>query len=271
MNPRSYLFVPGNRSERFDKAMASTADVVILDLEDAVAVPDKDAARAHVEHWLGRQDAADRLRTVVRINDANSPWFEADAAMLRRANAHFAMLPKAERADAVDELRQCAGAQLQVIALIETALGVQQVESVAAAEGVARLAFGTIDYALDMGIDGDADIGLDFPASRIAIASRAAGLPSPVAGVTPDIRDMERIRKDFVRALGLGFGAKLCIHPDQLGVVHDALQPAQAELDWALRVVRAADASLGAAIQLDGRMVDKPVLERARAIVRRAK
>jgi citrate lyase subunit beta/citryl-CoA lyase len=128
--------------------------------------------------------------------------------------------------------------------------------------------FGTIDFALDLGLSGD-PVGFDFAASRLALASRAAGLAAPVAGVTPDIADPAPLLADLQRARAHGFSAKLCIHPKQIAWIHTALQPSAAELDWAQRVIAAAQGAPGA-VQVDGRMVDKPVLQRALATLARA-
>jgi len=271
MVPRSYLFVPGNRAERFDKALASGADMVVLDLEDAVVPQDKADARAAVERYVGAADEALRLRLVVRINDAATPWFDEDLAMLAAARAHGVMLPKSETPDAVARVRRvCPG--IEVLALIESARGVLNAEALATAEGVSRLVFGTLDFALDLDLvddPGAGPVGLDAAASRLAWASRAADLPAPVAGVTPDIDDAARLRADFARARAHGFGAKLCIHPKQVAWVHQLLAPTEAEIDWARRVVAAAGGSTGA-VRIDGRMVDKPVLQHAQRLLARA-
>lgn len=268
--PRSYLFVPGDRPERFGKALASIADAVVLDLEDAVAPGAKPAARAAVVALFASEADTDRI--VVRINDEATPWFEDDLALLRGAGARAAMLPKAERPDTVAHLRAaCPG--IAVLPLVETARGVLAAEALAAAAGVQRLVFGTIDYALDMDLQGPlaTTLGLDAAAARLALASRAAGLLPPVAGVTVAIDDGAQLRADMDRARALGFAAKLCIHPKQLAPVHALLAPDAAELAWAQRVLAAAEAAGGAAVQLDGRMVDRPVIERARRTVQRAR
>lgn len=267
--PRSYLFVPGDRPERFAKALASGSDAVVLDLEDAVAPAGKPGARAGVASMLAR--SAELERIVVRINDASTPWFEDDLAMLREARAPAVMLPKAERPDTVAALRS-ACPTLAVLPLIETAQGVLAAEALAAAPGVQRLVFGTLDFALDMDLQGPlaATLGLDFAAARLALASRAAGLPPPVAGVTVDLDDDDALRADLDRARAHGFGAKLCIHPRQIAPVHALFAPSADELSWAQRVLAAADAAGAAAVQLDGRMIDKPVIERARRVVQRS-
>lgn len=268
--PRSYLFVPGDRHERFEKALATAADAVVVDLEDAVAPPAKAAARDAVAALLASGADADRI--VVRINDEATPWFDADLALLRDGGARTVMLPKAERAETIARVRAaCPG--IDVLPLVETARGVLAAEALAAADGVQRLVFGTIDYALDMDLQGPlaATLGLDAAAARLALASRAAGLPPPVAGVTVALDDEAQLRADMDRARALGFAAKLCIHPKQLAPLHALLAPGAGELAWAQRVLAAADAAHGAAVQLDGRMVDKPVIERARRTVQRAR
>jgi len=271
MTPRTYLFVPGNRPERFAKALASGADAVVLDLEDAVAPADKDAARGAVGQFLAAASAEKRARLVLRINDEATPWFDADLGVLAAHAGAVLMLPKAEQPATIARVRvACPG--VPVLALIESARGVLNAEALAACEGVSRLVFGTIDYALDLDLSADpafGDLGLDHAAARLALASRAAGLPAPVAGVTPDIDDETRLLTDFARARAHGFGAKLCIHPKQVAPIHAALMPSAQELDWARHVVAAAEGSSGA-VQVDGRMVDKPVLQRAQRLLARA-
>ncbi len=275
MNPRTYLFVPGNRPERFAKALSSGADAVVLDLEDAVAPDAKLAARQAIADWAAGASAAERQRTVVRINEAASALFTDDLRMLASAGLPAVMLPKAESAAQVQQV--CAvlpGAQ--VLALIETAAGLAAVDQVARCAGVQRLVYGTLDFALDLDLDiNDAAdglagfAGLADGASRITLASRLAGLPAPVAGVTPQIDDEARLLADLAWARRFGFGAKLCIHPRQVAPLHTALAPSAAQLDWARRVL-AADAAQPGAAQLDGRMVDKPVVLQALRTLQRA-
>lgn len=260
--PRTYLFVPGTRPERFDKALASGADCVVLDLEDAVAAADKQQARDAVAQWFSNANADDRSRVAVRINDAASTCFEPDLRAMLSSGCRLVLLPKAEYPWQVTAVGATVpGAR--VLALIESAHGVAAVEQIAAAPGVTRLLFGTLDFALDLDIDiADDSSGLAYAASRIAVASRVAGLPPPVAGVTPQLNDSVRLLADLAQARRLGFGAKLCIHPNQVAPIHAALRPSAQALDWARRVLMADAASPGAA-SLDGRMVDRPVVLQA--------
>ncbi|MDO9598396.1 MAG: CoA ester lyase [Azoarcus sp.] len=264
--PITYLFVPGNRPERFDKALAAGAGAIVLDLEDAVVPADKLLARDAIADWFASHaDHAERI--VVRINDALSPWFAEDLALLKSAGIRQVMLPKTEWQAQVDQVVAAVHAQVRVLPLIETARGVRNVDEIAAADGVLRLVFGTLDYAVDLGLSGD-EAGLIYPASRIAIASRCAELGAPFAGVTPAIDDEARIRADLAFARAFGFGAKLCIHPKQVAVIHAAVRPTPDEQDWAERVLAVAARSEGAA-QLDGKMIDRPVVLKAEAILAR--
>lgn len=269
MYPRTYLFVPGNRPERFAKACASGADAVVLDLEDAVAAEAKGAARDAVADWAGQATPDQRARTVVRSNDAASPHFADDLRLLRDAGLGAVMLPKAESPDQVQAVR-AAVPGAQVLALIESARGVADVDAIATSDGVRRLVFGTLDFALDLDLDISAQPdALAHAASRLAIASRIAGLAAPVAGVTPQIDDEVRLLADLAWARRFGFGAKLCIHPKQVAPIHAALAPSPQELDWARRVLAAEAASPGAA-RLDGRMIDRPVVLQAQRTLQRA-
>jgi len=269
MNARTYLFVPGNRPERFDKALASGADAIVLDLEDAVAAEAKSAAREAIADWCSRAQDAERERIVVRINDAASTWFADDLRALHAAGLHRVMMPKAESPQQLGEVRGALqGAQ--VLALIESAQGVANVDAIAADPCVIRLVFGTLDYALDLDLNiSEQSDGLSFAASRLAIASRLAGLDSPVAGVTPQIDDEARLLADHAWARRHGLSSKLCIHPKQVTPIHAALAPSLQAIEWARRVLAAEAASPGAA-KLGGRMIDRPVVLQARRTLQRS-
>jgi citrate lyase subunit beta / citryl-CoA lyase len=262
----TYLFVPGNRPDRFDKALASAADVVILDVEDAVAPEDKSAARRAIAQWCAGA-APHRARLAIRINAAATGWFAEDLLLLRTTQIPVVMLPKAECPEAIAQALSTLPAGGHVIPIIETARGVANVDAIASAEGVLRLAFGALDYAVDLDLSGD-ERGLIYAASRIAIASKCAGVASPIAGVTDTLDDEGRLQADVAFARACGFGAKLCIHPRQVEAVHRLFAPSPGEIDWATRVVAAAEGHAGA-FALDGKMVDRPVLRTAHAILGR--
>lgn len=262
----SYLFAPGHRPERFVKAQKSGADVVVLDLEDAVDARDKPMARAAIAGWLAGPGAAreDRVTMMVRVNDAASRFFAEDLALVAGLGAVAVMLPKVERPADVAALACVLAPGSAIVPMIESARGLGAVEAIAGAAFVQRLAFGTWDYGVDLHLSGD-PLGLMMPSAAIALASRCAGIAPPIAGVTTAIGDEDAIRRDCAFARAFGFTAKLCIHPAQIGPVHAGFAPSAAEIAWAQRVVEAVPD--GAAVQVDGAMVDRPVLLRAQAIL----
>lgn len=256
---RSYLFVPGDRPERFDKAWACPADEVIIDLEDAVAPEKKGLARAAIAGWL------DASRPVwVRVNAIDSAWFEDDLTLARRPGLAGLMLPKAEELPP-SLIALCHERGLGVIPIIETAVGMRHAETLAATPPVVRLAFGTLDFQVDLDIVGDDDALLAFR-SHLVLVSRLAGIAAPIDGVTTSIDDLELLRSDTGRSRRLGFGAKLCIHPRQVDEVHRVLAPTEAERAWARRVLQATEDAHGAAVALDGKMIDRPVWLKAARI-----
>lgn len=264
MTPRSYLFVPAERPERIAKALASGADAVIVDLEDAVAPAAKDDARRMLRDTL--HVVAPNPRLLVRVNGADTPWFADDIAACALPAVAGVMLSKAGYADDLADLRRVLPDK-PIVALVETAEGFDRLRKTARAAGVVRLAFGSIDFQLDLGIGGDDDALLAFR-SCFVLESRLAQLAPPVDGVTTAIDDTELIEHGALRARRLGFGAKLCIHPRQVEVVNRSFSPSAAELNWAQRVVDAADRAGGAAVTVDGKMVDRPVMLRAQALLR---
>ncbi|RKT99411.1 CoA ester lyase [Burkholderia sp. Nafp2/4-1b] len=258
---QSYLFVPGNQPERFDKALASGADAVIIDLEDAVEPDAKVAARDAIARWVSPE-----CPVLVRINARNTPWFDADAALGALKGVAGIVLPKAERADDVCAAVALARRRVPVYPLIESAHGMWNALDVAKAPYVERLMFGTLDFIADMGMSDDG-VSLNHFRSQLTLISRVAGIESPVDGVTPDIHDGERIARDALNGKQQGFGAKLCIHPKQIGFVHRCFRPSDDEVRWARRVLDAMRESNGGVVTVDGKMVDRPVSLRAERIV----
>jgi citrate lyase subunit beta / citryl-CoA lyase len=263
--PRSYLFVPGNRPDRYAKAIAAGADAAIVDLEDAVPAQDKSAARAALAAWLSPEHPV-----LIRVNGAESQWFREDLALCKAPGVAGVLLPKAERVEDVGAIAEHSAATTPILALIETARGFWNAQALAQAPKVRRFVFGSIDFQLDLGIQGEEEELLYFR-SQLVLVSRIAGLEPPVDGVTTAIDDVERIRRETLRAKRLGFGAKLCIHPRQVNVVNECFEPSAEEETWARRIIEAAEAVHGAAVSVDGKMVDRPVIARAEAILARIK
>jgi len=260
---RSYLFVPANRPERFVKAHASGADQVILDLEDAVSEGDKDRARHHLSEYLNAGGSG-----LVRINSTQTRWFEDDLRVCLNPGVQGVVLPKAQSAEQVTLVAVQLPRGVKLLPLIETAAGMTNVNQIAAAPGVERLIFGTVDFRTELGIEGD-DQELLFFRSMLVLASRTAGILAPVDGVTVSISDADELRNASERGRRLGFGAKLCIHPSQVSEVNRAYRPSDAQLAWAERVVEGAKSNPGA-FQLDGEMVDAPVIARAVELLKQA-
>ena len=260
---RSFLFVPGDRPERFGKALSSGADRVIIDLEDAVAPDVKVVTRENLMRWLENAEARD---VFVRVNAVGTLWHEDDIlALAPLPRVVGLMLPKAEDVDAIAAARTKMRPDVRLFGLIETVKGLARLRAVAQAKGVNRLAFGSVDFCVETGIEGLA-AELDFVRTQLTIESCLAGLPAPIEGVTIDIRSPETLEADVIRAKKLGFGGKLCIHPAQIAAVNRGFSPSAAQIDWAHRVIAAARFGAGA-VTVDGKLVDRPVVLQAEKIL----
>lgn len=258
---RSFLFVPANRPDRFPKALASGADAIIIDLEDAVPSDAKDAARAALDAAWESMNSNERV--LIRINAQASLEFPDDAALCVSLRPAGVVVPKAEHADTLAACHERLGG-LALMPMIESALGWANLHEIAGAPGTARLAFGHVDFQADLGMYADED-ETELASVRVALvaASRVAGIAPPVDGISVETGDTARIKIATRRAQRFGFTGKLCIHPDQIAAVHAGFAFDAREIAWARRVLEAAEAAHGAAVQVDGRMVDRPVILRA--------
>jgi len=258
------LFTPADRPDRFDKGREASRGALILDLEDGVGPANKPTARDAAREWLGRGNAA-----LVRVNAVDTPAFADDVAALDSAKGFSAIvIPKAQSAADLEKVaRAWPGAAL--FPLIESPEGLARLGEIAAARGVVQLMLG----ALDM----HAAVGMRFPQAdfitycriQLALASRMARLAAPIDSPFPGFKDAEAVAQDAQAAAGLGFAAKLCIHPAQLEPVRNAFMPSDEELAWA-KEVEAAAAS-GGAVSVRGAMVDAPVVSSARQLLERAR
>jgi citrate lyase subunit beta/citryl-CoA lyase len=270
-NARSFLFVPANRPERFAKALASGADAVILDLEDSVPLQGKAEARAAVlRAWP--ELPASGCALLVRINSPETEEGPHDVAALQGLpRLAGVMVPKCESAATLAALAQALPG-VPSLPIIESAAGYLALREIAHAPQLGRLVVGHIDFLADTGLQVSEDQReLDPLRFEVAMCTRQAGLAPAVDGVTVSVDDEALIRRDTERALRFGFGAKLCIHPKQVPVVHAALAPTPAQIDWAQRVLAAMASSQGAAVQLDGKMVDLPVVLQAQRLLARVR
>jgi citrate lyase subunit beta / citryl-CoA lyase len=278
---RSYLFVPATSGRKIDKAYGSAADAIILDLEDAVAVSEKPAARAALASIVPQQPARP---TWVRINAVGTDFCFEDLQACCRVGVTGLILPKVESPEQlrmvdwilsnVEKARGLPQRGIAVAAIVETALGLQHVAaSAAASPRLRRIMFGAVDLAADLAIDLGDDIGATSQARfAIACASRAAGLEAPVDTAYTDIANLDGLRATTQRAKALGFTGKACIHPAQIAVVNEVFTPTAAEVAWARKVVQAFDEAERqglAAVALEGQMLDYPVVEKARRLLAR--
>jgi len=284
---RTALFVPGNRPDRVDKAVKTSADAVIIDLEDAVVLTEKEASRSKVRDKI--LEHAER-KIIVRVNSLDSPFFKGDLTEVITGNLACLMVPKVESAAHVREINEnllkvekekgMVPGAVSIIPLIESAGAVQNIFQIVTEKTepsrIYCVAFGSADYTLDMGIEITREgAELSYPRSRIAVASRAARIEPPLD--TPfmmDLKDMEALKVDAGRAKQLGFQGKLCIHPNQIEPCHAIFSPTREEMLYAERVVQVfeeAEKEGSAALLLDGKFIDYPVVERARRILKVAK
>jgi len=281
---RSFLFVPANNARRVEKALGSDADAVILDLEDAVAVSEKAAARAAVAEALARPR---RGRCFVRVNGVATPWCLGDLMAAVRPGLDGVVLPKAESAAdlrAVDWLitglereRGLAPGSVDLMPIVESAVGFLRLDRILAARSlkdysgpwrVRRITFGAADLTRDLGMTWtESEEELASFRAQLVVASLTAGLEPPVDTVWVRLKDAEGLRRSLEASRRLGFQGRLCIHPDQVAVVNAAFTPSEDEIERARRVVAAfeiAEREGVAAIEVDGAFVDYPVVERAR-------
>ena len=273
---RSILFVPGTRQDRFAKAMHAGADAVVFDLEDSVEPEQKPKARALVAEFLATP-GAEALR-LVRFNAVETPEGETDLEYFRGAGGFDAvLLPKVETAGVVELVARAfarrpeSGGAPPLLLLLETPRAILRAAEIAAADApVAALLFGAEDFtaslAVERTIDGEE---LSFPRAQIVLAAAAAGADA-IDAVCTDLNDADALRRDCMRARAIGFRGKMAIHPKQVPVIHEVFTPTAADVDRATRVIDAYDEARAAGhgvTTLDGRMVERPIVERARRTI----
>lgn len=279
---RSFLFAPGNHPRRVEKALTLDADATILDLEDACPITEKARTRPVVvaayqakRHGLG----------YVRVNAMSTEWGFADIVSVVQPGVDGIVLPKLETVDEIraadwvitnlERDREMAPGAFDIIPIIETAKGLANIRSIAAARTrVKRFAFGAGDFTLDMSMTWSrAETELLPYRSECVLAARAGGIEAPIDTVWVDIKDTEGFRASTSHIKALGFQGKMCIYPDQVALVNEILSPSSSEIEWSRRVVTAfadAEKAGSASIQLDGKFIDYPIVHRAERIIRMA-
>jgi citrate lyase subunit beta/citryl-CoA lyase len=276
---RSFLFCPGNHPRKLAKVFDAGADAVILDLEDAVAVSEKVAARSPVVQALGLPR---RCRGYVRINALDTGFAFGDLEAVVAPGVDGIVLPKVESATdlaKVDWLmteleakRGLPARAIDLMPIVETGAGIANIRAICAAGGrIARVSFGAGDFASDMGLDWTRDEpAFAHARAEIVLASRIAGLEPPVDTVWVDLSDPEGLAASAARVKAMGFQGKLCIHPGQIEAVHGVFTPSAEEVARAEEIVAAfeeAEAEGSASIQVDGQFVDYPIVARARRVL----
>lgn len=283
---RTALFVPGDRPDRVDKAVNTAADAVVIDLEDAVPYKQKKEARSVVREKIRQH--RDR-QVFVRVNALDSEFVQRDLAAVVMENLTGIIFPKVESAAHIREINRflliseqsnkVPPGSISVIPLIETALAVENAFQIVSQrtdpERLFTVAFGAADFALDMGFEitrtGEE---LFYPRARIAVACRAAGVSPPLD--TPfmvDLKDFKALEVDVKKGRQLGFQGKLCIHPNQVEICNRIFSPTKEEIEYARKVIQTfeqAEAGGRAAIQLEGKFIDYPVVENSRRILKMA-
>jgi citrate lyase subunit beta/citryl-CoA lyase len=275
------LFAPGNHARRVEKALSLDADAVILDLEDAVAIAEKAATRGVVVAALQRPRQG---LLYVRVNAVDTAFCYGDLVAVVQPGLDGIILPKVESAAGIAtidwllaQLERGRGLPLgaiDLIPIIETARGVQQIDAIlAAGSRVGRVAFGAGDFTLDVAMAWSrSEAELAHARAVIVTASRAAGIEAPLDTVWVDLPDKDGLDASARTALAYGFQGKMCIHPEQIPVVNRVFTPSDAEIAFAERVVAAfvaAEAAGSAAIQLDGKFIDYPIVYRAQRVLQK--
>jgi citrate lyase subunit beta / citryl-CoA lyase len=260
-SPRSWLFVPGTRLDQVAKAMRSGADAIIVDLEDAVLPQHKSDARRAVAN------VPDSNASIyVRVNSTGTHEFSLDvAAVMQSGVIAGIVLPKVECSEDLDALSSLMMTPLPVVALIETAKGITNLFEVTRHPAVSRVAFGGVDFSLDVGCASDSTTARVARAEMV-LACRSAGLPAPIDGVTVSMEHVI-VEIEAQDARRMGFGGKLCIHPRQIDCTNRAFLPTDEEIKWARKVTEQAANIEEGALLVDGQMIDRPVLERAKRIL----
>jgi citrate lyase subunit beta/citryl-CoA lyase len=280
---RSLLFVPGHRARFYEKLAEFRPDAVIVDLEDAVPPTEKPLARSMVHERLGGPLFAN-LQVFVRVNAVDSPFFRDDVQGVVAAGLDGIFLPKASTADQLHEANMLlAQSELRVgltmgtvkiVPIVETVRGVLNARELATASPrVTALAFGAEDFSLDLGVERTRDgVETRYPRAQVALAAHDAGR---LAIDTPwtAIDDEDGLIRETQEGRQLGYVAKQAIHPSQIPLIHQVFTPTADEVTWARRVVEANDEAIGrgiGAINLDGKLIDVPMVERARRVLERA-
>jgi len=276
---RTWLFAPGNHPSKIKKVFQTGADVVILDLEDSVAIAEKEATRVVVlEALRGKHSCLG----YVRVNGLDTEWAYRDLDSLVQPQVNGIVLPKVESAadlakvdrviTALEKERGLPEGGIDLLPIIETAQGLDAIDEIAQSDTrIRRLSFGGGDFTTDLNIKWDGEEkALAYARSRFVLASRVADLEQPIDTVFIDLADDAHFEQSVHTALEFGFQGKLCIHPKQVPIINDIFTPTDADLKQARAVIAAfkeAESAGSASIQVNGYFVDYPIVKKAKRLV----
>lgn len=263
----TYLFVPADSLPKIEKALSSNADAVTLDLEDGVSVADKEQARQNLLNCFKNPSFNPfKKKVLVRCNQTSTTDFPLDMEVLAQCPVHAVMLPKCESAADIEKVtKRLPG--IEILPLLESARGIHNLPAIVQSSPLIRqVAFGSVDFALDLGVDWTAE-GLErhYAMGQVVLLSRAMGLNPPIDAVFPSLDQPELYLKDTLRGKQTGFQGRMIIHPRQIDTVLQVYKPAPEQREWYQRVVAAYETEGGlGSIQLDGQLIDLPVYKRAK-------
>jgi len=279
MMRRSLLFIPGNNPAMLQNADVFNSDAVIFDLEDAVNVTEKDNARNLIHYYL-KENTSLPMEVVVRINGLDTLYYQKDLDLIVSDSIDSIMLPKA-RIEYVKELDRLLTEyekklnlkkKIKVLPIIELAISLTEVETIASLKRVDGILLGAEDYTSDMEVARTKEgKEIEYARNRVAVACRAYNIDAIDTPFT-DVNDMDGLYKDASFSSSIGMNAKAAIHPNQIDTINEVYLPSRKLIDWAKRVKIASDEAKSKGIgvfSLDGKMVDKPVMDRAEKILKK--
>ncbi|HEB9341986.1 TPA: CoA ester lyase [Campylobacter coli] len=269
MKAKSFLFVPSIYPERFIKALQSGANQIIIDLEDSVEEAKKEVGRKNIADFSS-QCAENNDKFLIRINETQSAEFQKDLSLIstiKESNSIVGIvLPKAQNYEDIDILSKF---ELPVIPIIESALGVENLDDIARHPSVLALSFGSLDMTLDLNLqEGEGkNFILNSIRTQIVLKSVKYNLLSPINGVYPDIKNIDGLKEDLLFAKSMGFGGSLCIHPNQVVPINEVFSPSAQQIAWAKEILSLRKNSNDIIFNHNGMMVDLPVIKKAEQIL----
>jgi citrate lyase subunit beta/citryl-CoA lyase len=264
---RSFLFIPGNTPSMLQNCDVFESDAVIIDLEDSVIVEDKDAARLLVSNFISKYN---HLETdiYIRINSEDTTFFKEDVALLDTLNIKGYVLPKASK-DNTEILSNLTSKD--IICIVESPKAVLEMETIAQVKGVKGLLLGAEDLTKEIGISRTLEgTEILYTRSKLVLTCNAYNILSIDTPYTSKDNEPDLL-KDALHAKNLGFTSKSAIHPNHVDIINTVFSPSEEEITHSLRIIKKAEIENKGAFSLDGKMVDKPIIEKAHKIIQQAK